>query len=223
MTSRVLNTGVDVACRPTLAEMSEEQTNGYLALVPGAMGGTNPNPSGSDWVEAFGVCYEACTPTMVTLALKHLAVGEGVFLVAKNQTHQQVLYQALQHHRVSKNQMLLLGKDVGVFMTTDAVHSGQVKDYKVVITTMGLVEGYTLSHLHILIMSVYPSSQSSREQIIGRLNRIGQTSKTITVYQVHCGILSYVLEKHQDAASISKVIAALAQQVSMTANEQEGV
>jgi superfamily II DNA or RNA helicase len=215
MISKVLNTGVHEVHKNVMAEMSEESSKRYLSLVPAGMGGTNTNPSAREFQQAFDICFDACIPEMITLTLTHVSNGEGVMLIAKNQKQQLVLKEELLRNGILENEILVLSKDVSVFMTTQSVKEGKVPEYKVVITTIGMVEGYTLSHFHIMVSTVYPSAQSTREQMVGRLNRIGQQSDTITIYTVHCGILSYVLEKHQDASSISCVIKSLAEKISI--------
>ena len=213
MISRVVQTGVDVITQNTKVPMTDGQMKQYLELMPAGLGGTNSNPSAKQFQQAFGLCYEACTPEMVALSVRHIRKGEGVMLVARNQTHQDELASGLMREGVELGEILLLGKDQSIFMTREAVDSGEVPNYKAVITTIRLAEGYTLSHFHIMVTCVYPSAQSTREQLVGRLNRLSQLSKSITVYVTHCGILSYVLEQHEDASSISKIIESLADKV----------
>ncbi len=134
-------------------------------------------------------------------------------VVAKNQSDQNLIRDELIRRGIRAEDILVMTKEQSIFMTQEAVDKGRVHDYRVVIVTPRLAEGYTLSYFHTMVTSVYPSAQSTREQLIGRLNRMNQLSKTIDIFVVHCGILSHVLEKHQDASSISQIISSLAEQV----------
>jgi hypothetical protein len=93
------------------------------------------------------------------------------------------------------------------------VEGRQVHDYKVVVTTMYHAAGYTLTRLKSMITSVYPSNEATRQQILGRVVRIGQKAKAVDIVTVHCGILSYMLEKHKDARNLSSVLKSLAQDI----------
>lgn len=102
-----------------------------------------------------------------------------------------------------------------IFLTDDAVNEKKEHDYKVVITTIRKSEGYTLTRLKAMVTCVYPSNNATREQIEGRINRIGQAAKTVHFRIVHCGILSYILTKHNDARNLSAVLQTLADEIQM--------
>jgi len=89
----------------------------------------------------------------------------------------------------------------------------QVKDYKVVITTIRKSEGYTLTRLKAMVTGVYPSNNAAREQIEGRINRIGQKAKEIEIRIVHTGILTYIFQKHKDARNLSAILQTLADDI----------
>jgi len=55
--------------------------------------------------------------------------------------------------------------------------SNYVPDYKVVIVTKRKAQGYTLTRLSVMLTSVYPSNNATREQLAGRINRLGQKDR----------------------------------------------
>jgi hypothetical protein len=73
--------------------------------------------------------------------------------------------------------------------------------------------GYDLTWMSVMVSGVNPSNNAISEQLQGRINRIIQTAPVVTYVTVHCGILTYVLQKHKDAASISAVLSKLAEEV----------
>jgi len=59
------------------------------------------------------------------------------------------------------------------------------------------------------VTSVYASNNATREQLEGRINRPGTPYKKLYMYTVHAGILSYILERHDSARSLSEAIKAI--------------
>lgn len=59
-------------------------------------------------------------------------------------------------------------------------------------------EGYTLTRLSAMVTSVYPSNQATRTQIAGRINRLSQRSKEILYRTIHVGVLTAILENHNN-------------------------
>ena len=59
------------------------------------------------------------------------------------------------------------------------------------------------------------NNNATREQIEGRINRIGQKAKELHIRTVHCGILTFILQHHKDARSLSQVLQTLADEVAL--------
>ena len=217
MVSRGCNTGVEVRREEIEVVMSEKDERRYRKLVPAGMGGKNANPTAKDIIEAFEVCYEACDSVMVETIVKNLK--HGVFVVAKNSKHQTLLRDALvaTGKVKSKSIFVMTGKE-SLFLTDETVASGKTPDYSVVITTLGLSAGYTLTRLKKMVTSVYPTNLATITQLEGRINRVSQTSPFIEIITVHTGILTYTLQKHKTAASISAVLSAMAKEVGVDAS-----
>jgi hypothetical protein len=50
-------------------------------------------------------------------------------------------------------------------------------------------------------------NQASRTQMDGRINRLGQSAKTLDKYVVYCGVLGYILKHHNAAKSLELALA----------------
>jgi hypothetical protein len=66
-----------------------------------------------------------------------------------------------------------------------------------------------------MVTGVYPSNNADREQLEGRINRIGQKSPSVQYITVHTGILTYIMNNHNDARNLSAVLSALAGNIKM--------
>ena len=80
---------------------------------------------------------------------------------------------------------------------------------RVAIVLMRRPEGFTLTKFGAMVTSVYPSNQATRQQIEGRINRLGQKRKEVTIHTVHCGILSFILKHHAEAKNMVEALNAL--------------
>lgn len=90
------------------------------------------------------------------------------------------------------------------------VTKGAMFEYR---APLGKSEGYTLTRLKSMVTSVYPSNNATREQIEGRVVRMGQTAKSVDFVMVHTGILTYIMQRHIDARNLAAVLAKLADEI----------
>ena len=60
-----------------------------------------------------------------------------------------------------------------------------------------------------MITSVYPSNNATREQLEGRINRLGSNYEIVYYYIIHTGILTYILHNHNSAKSLSVALKAI--------------
>ena len=213
MIAKKVNTGVLVDKQEVIAEMNTSETKIYNSLVPLGMGGTNARPSNKDITEAFEICYQVCDREMIKQTLGFIKEKKGVMLVARTDAHQHTLKSGLIKAGLKEKDVYIL--EGSIFMTDESVESGDMPDYKVVIVSKRKPEGYTLTRMRAMVTSVYPSNNATREQLEGRINRVSQHAKEVHYRIVHTGILTYVLQRHKDAASISAVLAALAKEIDM--------
>ncbi len=214
MIAKKVTTGVEVVDDEVACNLTEEQAERYYSLVPGALGGHNPNPVWREWSEASDICYSAVSMEMVKSVVEYLREGRGVMVVAKDRAHQQYLYErVLKTKTVNEKDIFLLEGGSSIFLTDEAVARGNVPDYKVVIVPMRKAEGYTLTSLSVMVTSVYPSNNAVRTQLRGRINRIGQKEKVIYYKTLHCGILTSIMKNHTAAKNLQQALEGLAKEV----------
>ena len=180
-------------------------------MVPPNLGGTNVNPSQSQFRAATAICYETADRGMIAETIKLLEADIGVMLVAKDASHQHKLYdQLLKTGKISPEYVYILESGKSIHLTDATVEAGKTPDYKVVIVTIRRSEGYTLTRLASMVTSVYPSNQANRIQIAGRINRLSQASPVVYHKIVHCGVLTAILRNHNLAKNLEQALKDLA-------------
>jgi hypothetical protein len=222
MIAKRVDTGVIVDRKDIYISMTPEEENTYYNLVSEGLGGRNSHPTSQDLMKAMRLCYKIANIGIINEIQKTLdssnGINTGVFVVAENISHQlelksQILNSIIIKDRKSKflkdEEIFLIGKGKSIFLTDKSVKDGLYSDYKIVITTIRKVEGYTLTRFNTMITSVYPSNNANREQLEGRINRICQKSDTVYYKIVHTGILTYILKNHNDAKNLSSILATL--------------
>lgn len=214
MISKKVNTGVKVNRNNINAEMNEEQQNEYTKLVPPSLNGTNMHSSQEHLFKAIQICYDACSQRMVIETIQRVKNKKGVFLVAKDYKHQVSLYNLLlDSGKIQKEDIFLIQGQSSLYLTDDTVLNQGAHDYKVVITTLNKSTGYTLSRLKAMVTCVYPSNAATREQIEGRINRLGQSAKEIEIVTVMCGVLENIFQKHKNAKNLISILETLAHEI----------
>jgi hypothetical protein len=208
MVAKRVVTNIEVAMTESIAPWTAEEEAVHHELVPPKLDGSNVNASPSDIRQAMLLCYDIATRHMLT-EIKRLLVHGGVFVVARDAAHAGALESGCAR-LVGRGGVYVLSRGQALHLDDAAVVAGTVPDYKVVIAPLAAAEGYTLTRLKSMVRGVYPSNNATREQLMGRINRVSQAAKRIEICTVHCGILSFVYRHHQDAASLSKVLQELA-------------
>lgn len=213
MVAKKVSTGVKVNRKDRLILMTPTEEKQYGTLVPPKLGGNNTQPRSEDFQRAMKLCYSVVDRGIIQQTLKSLSRGDGVFIVAKDVKHQTHLKNLLIQKDVIQKDIFLIGKDQSIFLTDESVKNKKVPGYRVVITTIRHSEGYTLTRLNTMISGVYPSNNATRIQLEGRINRISQNAKMIRYYILHTGILTYILQHHNDARNLSAVLSAIAEDI----------
>jgi hypothetical protein len=204
MISQKVNTGIKVVRIEVPVIMEGKILEKYQKLVPGTLGGSNKNPSHDDLKKATDICYKLCFQKMVELTNEKIEEEKKhIMVVSKNSDNQQYFKE-----HINGNIFIIEKKD-SIFLTDENVESGKVEDYDAIITTIKKSEGYTLTRCDTLISSIYPSNNATREQLEGRINRLGSNFKTVFYYYVHTGILTYILHNHNNAKSLSVALKAI--------------
>lgn len=207
MINKKINTGVKEIDLEIEFDVLDKR---YYDLLPISIGGKNKNANQRDIRECFNICYDLCINQIILETERQLKSGNRVFIVANNKQHQKYIYD-----KIKSNDKYLLENGKSIFLTKDLVDEKLIEPYNVVITTKNYSAGYTLTYLNVMITSVYPSNNATRDQLRGRINRIGQKEKEIYYITVHCGILSYLLQHHKDAKNLESVIKSLAEEIKL--------
>lgn len=198
--SRKYNTGNILISESILAPFTEAEESRYYSRVTSKLGGTS---SKFDFGAALNVCYEACDREMVKQVLLHVVEKkEIVFLLAKSIAHQKRLRDTIvcsSKGVIKEEDVFLVDRNRSIILKPETK-----TNIKVVITTLTHVTGFTLTKAVTAITTVYPSNNSTREQFVGRLDRIGRVIKEFTVIQIHAGILTYLLTKYAGVGSFAK-------------------
>lgn len=215
MVAKKVNTNVEISRKDISVEFTDSENKKFIKYTPAGIGGKNTNPRPEDIRKSMDISYEASNRGIIRQTIKSLSRKNGVFLVAKDTSHQTHLKNLLVEEGIRTKDIFLISKGQSLLLTDETVKRGVTPDYKIVITTIRHSEGYTLTRLNTMITGVYPSNNATREQLEGRINRIGQSSKTVWYYTVHAGILSYILQRHNDARNLSAVLSALAEDIKM--------
>lgn len=212
MIAKKITTGIKTEHEDVVAPFTDNEQRKYQKYVPPAMGGSNTNPSSRDWIKASEICYEACDRKMVSLTKKMLTQDRGVMIVARDTKHQNLLRDMIiETSKLTNNDIFLITKDKSIFLTDESVKKKKTPDYKVVIVTKRMAQGYTLTRLSVMITSVYPSNNATREQLAGRINRLGQKTEPLLYKTVHIGILTTIMKNHNNAKSLSVALQAIAE------------
>ncbi|MHA1988670.1 MAG: DEAD/DEAH box helicase family protein [Promethearchaeota archaeon] len=212
MIAKKVTTGIPTNWKDIVAPFNLQEQKQYQKLVPPGLGGVNTNTVARDWIKASNICYKACDRKIVDITREMLSIGRRVMIVARNVNHQNKLNSKLiNEEKISSQDIFLIGKDNSIFLTDESVKSGKTPDYKIVIVTKRKSQGYTLTRLNCMITSVYPSNNATREQLAGRINRIGQKVKPLLYRTVHIGLLTTIMNNHQNAKSLSAALQAISE------------
>jgi hypothetical protein len=158
--------------------------------------------------DACEVCYDVVNEGIITTALDYINRGIGVFIVSKDAIAQKYITEQLNKNGVANIYMITSKNPI------DYKPDSKQK-YDAIITTSRQTTGYTVTGVHIMITSVYFSNQAAREQLDARLNRLGQPSKYVDILTLHCGILSYVLERYNKIRTVAEALKGFAEAIQM--------
>lgn len=203
MVARKISTGVIVNTKEIVAKFKDDEKSEYKKLVPVAMGGENKYTSNTDFNDAYKLCIIIVSRRMIEETMVFVNNDKRVMLVAQNKNHQDLLKDMLVTRGIKDQDIFVLTGNKSIFFTDESVKKKTIHDFRVVIVPINKPEGYTLTRCIVMITSVYPSNEATREQIQGRINRISQSSNEIDIITVHCGILTYILKNHNQAKSLS--------------------
>jgi late competence protein required for DNA uptake (superfamily II DNA/RNA helicase) len=188
--------------------MSPEEKQEYHSQVERKFGGT---ASTSNFSKAVKICYSVIERGITEITLSLVNKEKPIFVVAKDVASQQRLAQSFE-------QSLHLGHPLRVCVISSR-HSicltpNDAKIYDVIITTCTHSTGFTLTQADTMVTAIYFSNQATRDQLDGRILRVGQVSEQVTVHILHTGILSYTKNHYEDARSLRISMQDLSESVS---------
>lgn len=176
----------------------------YYKVVTETLGGTAKM---LNLKKALEYCYESCLLEIVSLVQKY----KKCLILTKDSKQQNELKSLLEEAGIKK--IILIGKDNIVNLTHET------KDVNVAITTKNYVEGYDAVLFNVAISPVILSNQATREQFEGRILRSNQISDRVTYITVHCGILTYIMNKYEKSRQMSKLMRSLADDIGVDVKE----
>jgi hypothetical protein len=167
----------------------------YRFLVEPRFGGVASN---TQFHEAVAVCYDEIYSAIMKRILHHAKTRFPIFVVVKDVKTQENMERDLLQYQLNA---FCIGKGKSIVLTP-----GMPCPYHVIITTPRHSTGYTLTACDLMITSIYFTNQATREQLEGRVLRMGQKSPIVDIEILHTGILSYTLKHYEDARSIAKAL-----------------
>jgi superfamily II DNA or RNA helicase len=167
----------------------------YFKNVSSNLGGTNDI---TNFQKAVDICYETIKYKIVEIGLYHLQNEQCIFVVALNKKMQDWLNQQFSSNGL--NCFLVDGSN-SINLTDD-----MDTNIRVVITTIRHSTGFTVTRAHTMISGVYFSALTTRQQMDGRILRLGQRSPFVNYIVVHTGLLSYTLNRYEDVRMTEKYI-----------------
>ncbi len=210
--SRKIETKVIVEHSIVEQTFTDDEKKRYYECVPYKLGGTSPN---IDFKRAVEISYEAITRGLLEQTMFYLSNRLGVFLVARNVHHAELLASQLRERGVNK--VLIIGHDNSVSFTpkdADPFIPGSLSPY-VVITRSNFCEGYNMTLYRIMVQGVYFSNEATRQQLEKRINRIDQTAESIRIITIHSGIISFIFKKYEHVHSIAMALKGFAKEVDL--------
>lgn len=193
--------------KDTEVPMLADERSDYLSCVPKEFHGTAVIP---DFRKATKICYQVIQRGIIELTIRLLAEQaeavkrRPIFVVAKDDAAQLAIATALRvvcpKDENDRGRVFCIGEKSAI-ASIDLTPEDPMK-YDVVVTTVFHNMGYTFTQANIMVTSVYFSNQSSRDQMDGRLLRIGQTADGVTAYILHTGLLSRTMARYEDARSL---------------------
>jgi hypothetical protein len=183
----------------------------YYSLVPASLGGTANN---LNFKEAMRVSREAIFKATVEQSLFYITSRYKIFVTLQNAADQARLYNELISKGVEVNAIYCITSKASIILTPE-----MNSPIMAVLTTISLVEGYTLTDRFIGINPFFFSNLHSREQRDARMNRIGQLSPTIRIVDIVAGIFSYAYERYKKAKKISDALKGFASEIGVDVKE----
>jgi hypothetical protein len=182
-------------------DMTATERHEYLGTIEKKFGG---RASATNFSAATKICYSVIQRGIIELALK-IATPQNtrpVFIVAKDISAQNAMRDVFVSH--GKRVFCVSSKHSITLTPLDT------KLYDIVITTCTHSTGFTLTQADTMITAIYFSNQATRDQLEGRVLRVGQTAPKVSIHILHTGLLSYTMKHYEEARSLRQSMEDLA-------------
>lgn len=177
--------------------MNARQLAAYHQVVGESFGGHAPR---TDVNKAFQICQEVVLEAIVQRAKDVVRSGRRpIFVVAKDRHAQERMMNELQ----PEFKCFAIDSGHTINLPPDLPADDPLNRLDIVITTLKHSAGYTLTKCDMMITGVYFSNQATREQLLGRIVRMGQRSKQVDIETYHTGLLSYTQKRYESAKAVA--------------------
>ena len=150
---------------------------------------------------------------MLEEILRLIKEGKGVFVVTRNIRDQESLEQALTGRGISQSRIHSISSSNPIDYTPESK-----KKLDVVITTTKHDTGYSVTGMYTMVTSVYFTNQATRTQLDARINRIGQVSEYVEYITLHCGLLTYVMNRYNQIRSEADALKGFGRMIESVSN-----
>lgn len=192
--------------------MLAEEKQEYHSHVERKFGGM---ASTSNFSKAIKICYSVIERGITEITLDLVNAQKPIFVVAKDVAMQERLAQSFERYHHPH-----FGHPLRVYMISSrnsiCLTPNDDKIYDIIITTCTHSTGFTLTQADTMVTAIYFSNQATRDQLDGRILRVGQVSEKVTVHILHTGILSYTKNHYEDARSLRISMQDLSESVSFS-------
>ena len=196
--SRKLDLGIKANYELISVEMNAREKAAYESVVDGNFGGTAVRTNTKD---AFEICQEVIYHAIIARIREVVRRRKPIFVVAKDTRTQERMIRELEGFRCFG---LGLEKDNKFIDLPPDLPEGDWRNaLEVIITTPRHAAGYTLTKCDLMITGVYFGNQATREQLVGRILRMGQRSRQVDIETFHTGLLSYTQKKYESAKAVA--------------------
>jgi hypothetical protein len=209
MIARRVSTGVCVETQRIVAPFTSEERIQYREHAPPGLGGANARAGPHDIHRTMEIATAACVRKLRETVAESIRTTpeDGAFVVVRDIKQQELVRSELVRIGVSASAIECVSRHNAVNLTYDNRTTVSPK-CRVVITTLAHSTGYTVTRFRRFFTTVMPTNEATREQLRGRINRIGQRSKTIlncTVVDAG-GFWDAVLRRHAHPRNINDVL-----------------
>lgn len=192
--SRKLDLGIAANHVLISVPMNSSDKSAYESVVDDKFGGTALR---TDIKRAFEICQEVIYHAIIARIREVVHQRRPLFVVAKDTKTQERMLEELRE----LNCFAINSKE-SINLPPDLPPHDSRNRLDVIVTTPRHAAGYTLTKCNLLITGVYFGNQATREQLTGRILRMGQLSKQVDIETYHTGLLSYTQKKYENARAV---------------------